>query len=166
MQFTDQFVAEIILLILVPVIAGPLVTRAAGARARRGGATPAKVRALESVITIAWVAIAAVGVSVTLGTFSFLSTLTFSAIGGVAVALALQTVLQNFVSGLILLQNRFLRVGDVVQFSGLKGTVTALGPVTTVLRLEDGSLAFVSNANLLSGPLVNLSAAKRLAGEY
>lgn len=106
------------------------------------------------------------GLSATLGSISFLSTLTFSAIAGVAVTLALQTTLQNLVAGLLLLQHRFLRLGDEVQFSGLKGSVVGFGLVTTVLKLSDGNLAFVSNANLLSGPLVNFTAAQRLTGEY
>ena len=167
MSLTDsELILDAILLILVPVVVGPFLARWAGNRAKRTGATPAKVRGIEILITVAWVAIAAVGVSVTLGPISFLSTLTFSAIAGIAITLALQTTLQNLVSGIILLQHRFLRVGDLVQFSGMKGKVVGFGLVTTVIKLDDGSLAFVSNSNLLSGPLINFTAAKRLAGEY
>jgi len=166
-SLTDsEIVIDAVLLILIPVVVGPLLARAAGNRAKRAGATPAKVRGIEILITVAWVAIAAVGVSITLGPISFLSTLTFSAIAGIAVTLALQTTLQNLVSGIILLQHRFLRVGDQVQFSGMKGTIVGFGLVTTVIKLDDGTLAFVSNSNLLSGPLINFTAAKRLAGEY
>lgn len=162
----DQFVLEIALLIVGPVAVGPLVSKWAGNAAKRRGATPARVRGISITITVIWVAILAVGLSATLGRVSFLSTLTFSAIAGVAVTLALQTTLQNLVSGVILLQRGFLRLGDAVQFSGLRGTVVSFGLVTTVLKLDDGTLAFVSNSNLLSGPLLNRTAATRLAGEY
>jgi small-conductance mechanosensitive channel len=161
-----EFVLEVLLFILVPGIAGPLIARWAGNREKRAGGSPARVRGVQVLITIAWVALVAIGISATLGPISFLSTLTFSAIAGIAVTLALQTTLQNLVSGIILLNNRFLRVGDLVQFGGMKGGVVGFGLVTTVIKLEDGTLAFVSNSNLLSGPLINFTAGRRLAGEY
>ena len=163
---SDVFVLDVVLLILVPGIAGPLLARWAGSRAKGRGRSPARVRGVQILITVVWVVLVVVGVSVTLGPISFLSTLTFSAIAGIAVTLALQTTLQNLVSGIILLQHRFLRVGDQVQFSGMKGKVVSFGLVTTVIKLDDGSLSFVSNSNLLSGPLINFTASKRLAGEY
>jgi len=162
----SQFALDVLLLILVPGVAGPLIARWAGNRAKRSGSTPAKVRGIQILITVVWVAIVVVGISVTLGPLSFLSTLTFSAIASIAVTLALQTTLQNLVSGILLLQRRFIRVGDHVLFGGMKGTVVSFGLVTTVLKLEDGNLAFVSNSSLLSGPFVNYTAASRLAGEY
>lgn len=163
---SSRFIIEIVCLVLVPAIVGPLLARTATRRAKRSGSTPARVRGLEVLITVAWVAVVVVGLSLTLGSISFLSTLTFSAIAGIALTLALQTTLQNFVSGMLLLQRRFLRVGDVVQLSGIKGAVVGFGLVSTVIRLSDGNLAFVSNSNLLSGPLINYNAAERLAGEY
>ncbi|HZY69499.1 MAG TPA: mechanosensitive ion channel domain-containing protein [Thermoplasmata archaeon] len=166
MQVDAFLAAEFLGLVIVPAIAGPLLTRWAAARSKRAGSTPARVRGIEVLITIAWIAIVAVGLSATLGSISFLSTLTFSAIAGVAVTLALQTTLQNFVAGILLLQHRFLRLGDIVQFGGVKGSIVGFGLVTTVIKLSDGTLAFVSNSNLLSGPLVNLSAGDRLSGEY
>ena len=162
----DELVLEVVLFIFVPCIAGPLIARWAGNREKRAGRTPARVRGVQILITIVWVAIVAIGISVTLGPISFLSTLTFSAIAGIAVTLALQTTLQNLVSGVILLNNRFLRVGDEVQFGGLKGTVVGFGLITTVIKAEDSTLVFVINSNLLGGPLIKITAAKRLSGEY
>jgi small conductance mechanosensitive channel len=163
---TEQFVLDLVFWVLVPAIAGPLIARWAGRRATRAGRSPARVRGIEVIVTIAWVSVLAAGLTVTLGGVSFVSTLTFSAIAGIAVTLALQTTLQNLVSGMILLQNRVLRVGDAVQFSGIKGRIAGIGPITTVIKLEDGTLAFVSNSNLLSGPLLNTTASGRFAGEY
>lgn len=162
----DQLVLEVVFLIILPVVLGPFLTQWAGAREKRLGATPARVRGLRVLITVVWVALLALGLFLVLGPISFLSTLTFSAIAGIAVTLALTTTLQNLVAGLILLEQRSLRVGDLVQFSGTKGKVVSFGLVTTVIKLEDGTLAFVSNSNLLGGPLVNFTAPRRLSGEY
>lgn len=162
----DALLVDLVVLVVLPGVAGSLAARWAGGWAKRSGASPAKVRGIQIAITVLWVVLVVVGLSVTLGPISFLSTLTFSAIAGIAVTLALQTTLQNLVSGVILLQHRFLRVGDSIQFSGMKGSVVGFGLVTTVIKLDDGTLAFVSNSNLLSGPLINHTASQRLAGEY
>ena len=116
--------------------------------------------------TIVWVAVAVFGISTAIGPVSVLSTLTVSAIASIAVTLALQTTLQNLVAGFILLRNSFLRVGDSVTISGIKGTVVEVGLVDTVLRTEDGTLVFMANSTLLSGPLLNATASQRLQGEY
>ena len=164
--WNDQWVLDVIFLILVPLIVGPLLSTWWGNREKRLGVTPARVRAVRIFVTVAWISIVAIGISVTLGPINFLSTLTFSAIAGIAVTLALQTTLQNFVAGILLLQHRFLRVGDIVQFLGVTGTVVSFGLVTTVIKQPDGTLVFVSNSNLLAGPMINRTAGQRLSGEY
>jgi small conductance mechanosensitive channel len=153
-------------LVILPAAAGPLLARWACNRAKRSGLSPAFVRGLRGLCTVAWVSLVLAGLLVILGPPPFLSTLTITGIAGVTVSLALQTTLQNLVAGLMLHSRRFLRPGDVVQFNSISGTVVGLGPVSTVIRLEDGTLAFVSNANLLGGPLINRTASTRLSGEY
>lgn len=157
---------DLLLGVAVPAAVGLPLAKWIGPELRRHGTTPLGVRVARVVVTIVWVSIATTGLEIGFGPFSFLSTLTISAIGGIAATLALQTTLQNMVAGYILLRRGFLHVGDAVSVSGIKGTVAGLGLVTVVLRTEDGTLAFVSNSNLLSGPFLNYSATKRLGSEY
>jgi len=103
---------------------------------------------------------------VAFGPLTVTSGLTFSAVVGLAATLALQTTIGNVFAGVILLRDRVLRLNDIIQIGGITGQVVRLGLVTTWLRLDDGSLASVSNSNLLTGPLVNRSTAERLKGEY
>jgi small-conductance mechanosensitive channel len=124
------------------------------------------VRALRILLTIGWAAVVAVGLSVSFGPVPLLSTLTVSAIAGIAVTLALQTTLQNLISGFLLLRRRFLRYGDLLLISGVKGTVVSIGLVNCVLRTPEGTLVLVSNSTLLAGPLQNYTAGERLSGEY
>ncbi len=161
-----RFVEILVLLVAVPLIVGPLLARWAGDRAKRRGSSPAMVRGVRSLITIAWIAVVGLGLTLSFGPIPFLSTLTFTAVGGIALTLALQTTLQNIVSGFLLQRRGFLHLRDQVEFGGTKGTVVSLGLVTTVMKLENGTLVFVSNSNLLAGPLVNRTATDRLAGEY
>jgi small-conductance mechanosensitive channel len=94
------------------------------------------------------------------------SGLTFSAIIGLAATLALQTTLGNIVAGFILLQDRTLRMNDVITVGSITGRVVRIGLVTVWLRLDDGNVASMSNSTLLSGPMINRSAKDRLKGEY
>lgn len=163
---TDTVVLDVVLFIAVPALAGYLLTRWAGDTAKHRGWPPLRVRTLRVIITIVWVAIVVAGTAATVGSFSFLSALTVSAIAGIAITLALQTTLQNILAGFILIQQRFLHLGDQVQIGGVKGTVVGIGLVAVVVKTETGALAMVSHSNLLAGPLVNFTAAQRLSGEY
>lgn len=165
MDPTVEMYVGVLLIVLSPV-AGLLATKGVGNALKRRSETPLLVRLLRLAITAVWVSLTIVGVDLAFGGASFLPTLTFSAIAGVAVTLALQTTLQNILAGFILLRARFLRLGDVVALGGVSGSVVSIGVVSVVLRLDNGALAIVSNSNLLSGPLVNFTAATRLAGEY
>ena len=166
MLFGEPLYLDLLLLVAVPAAVGLPLSKWIGPALRRRGSTPLGVRVTRIFVTVVWVSIATTGLEIGLGPFSFLSTLTVSAIGGIAVTLALQTTLQNMVSGYILLRRGFLHVGDAVSVSGIKATVAGLGLVTVVLKTEDGTLVFVSNSSLLSGPFLNYTATKRLEGEY
>jgi small-conductance mechanosensitive channel len=58
-----------------------------------------------------------------------------------------------------------LRLDDMIQFSGVKGRVVRIGLVTTWLKTDDGTIATVTNSNLLAGPMLNYSAQARLDHE-
>ena len=157
---------EAVIAVAVTLTAGYVLARAAATRLRDRGAPPASVRGARVGITVVAVAIAAVTSLSLVGPISLISGLTFSALIGLAATLALQTTLANIIAGFILLQERMLRVNDTITVSGITGRVVQIGLVTVWLRLDDGSVASVSNANLLSGPLINRSAKDRLKGEY
>jgi small conductance mechanosensitive channel len=150
----------------VILVLGLALSRAAARRLVVRGAPPTSVRGARAAITLITLAIAAVTAFSLVGPISLVTGLTFSAIVGLGVTLALQTTLANIIAGFILLQNRMLRVNDTITVSGITGRVVQIGLVTVWLRLDDGNVASVSNANLLSGPLINRSAKDRLKGEY
>jgi len=126
----------------------------------------AAVRWARIAISLTGLLLAAAVLFVAFGPLTIASGLTLSAVVGLAATLALQTTIGNVIAGFILLRDRMLRLNDHIQIGGASGTVVRLGLVTTWLRLEDGSLASVSNSNLLSGPLINKSTGDRLEGEY
>ncbi len=150
----------------VLVLGGYFLARAAAVWFRDRGAPPHSVHTIRLTITLIGVALAAATLFIALGPLTVLSGLTLSAIIGLVVALALQTTIANLIAGAILLQDRVLRLHDQIQIGSMSGTVVQLGLVTVWLRLDDGTLAVVSNSTLLAGPFRNRSVGDRLKGEY
>jgi potassium efflux system protein len=73
----------------------------------------------------------------------------------VGVGFGLQNIINNFVSGLILLFERPVKVGDVIQVGDAAGVVQRIGIRAIVLRAGDGSELIVPNGNLISNRVTN-----------
>ncbi|MCY4133816.1 MAG: mechanosensitive ion channel [bacterium] len=78
-------------------------------------------------------------------------------LGGLVLALALQKLVENFFSGLILQARRPFRVGDTVLLGDHLGVAADIDSRTTVLRGLDGSAVRVPNSEVAAGPIVNLT---------
>jgi small-conductance mechanosensitive channel len=74
---------------------------------------------------------------------------------GVGIGFGLQNVVNNFVSGLILLFERPIRVGDKVQVGELSGTVKDIGMRASIVATWEGAEVIVPNADFISSEVVN-----------
>jgi small-conductance mechanosensitive channel len=81
---------------------------------------------------------------------------------GVGIGFGLQNVVNNFVSGLILIFERPIHVGDAIELENLIGTVKQIGIRASTVRTFDGADVIVPNADLISGRLVNWTLSDRL----
>jgi potassium efflux system protein len=82
----------------------------------------------------------------------------FSALS-VGIGFGLQTMVNNLVSGLILLGERSIRVGDFIALpSGDQGVVEDMSMRSTRIRTPDGTLILMPNSALVEGSVSNLSA--------
>ena len=73
----------------------------------------------------------------------------------VGIGFGLNTVVNNFVCGLILMIERPIQLGDTVELSGTTGKVREIGIRTTVLTTFEGADVMVPNGMLLSDKLIN-----------
>ena len=74
---------------------------------------------------------------------------------GVGLGFGLQNIVNNFVSGLILLFERPIHVGDTVEVGGLVGMVRRIGARSSTVVTYQGAEVIVPNSNLLSNQVIN-----------
>ena len=157
--------AELAVSLGIVIIVGSLLSRFIISIARRAGAskqTDSSIRDLMGVIVL----LVALGVVSTVSGFSsYFTALTISGVAGLAASLALQNTLSNIISGILMLRDGVVHVGDDIQYGGpggLRGEVIRLSLRSTWLRTSDGHIAVIGNSNLSAGPILNHSATGRL----
>jgi potassium efflux system protein len=80
---------------------------------------------------------------------------------GVGVGFGLQNIVNNFISGLILIVERPILPGDTVQIDTLYGEVKRIGLRSSTVRTWEGAEVIVPNGNLISSQVVNWTLSDR-----
>ncbi len=93
--------------------------------------------------------------------FNVTAFLTGLGIIGFTIGFALQNVMQNFVSGIILLMQQPFKVGDEIRVLDFDGVVLQINLRTTEMRALDGRIVILPNADVISHPIVNYTRAHR-----
>jgi small-conductance mechanosensitive channel len=88
--------------------------------------------------------------NVPLAAFTFIS-------GAVAIGVGFgaQAIINNFISGWILMGERPIRIGDVLEFQGMLGKVEAINTRSTLIRRIDGVHIVTPNSFLLENTVTN-----------
>jgi small-conductance mechanosensitive channel len=74
---------------------------------------------------------------------------------GIGIGMGLQNVVNNFVSGIILIFDGSLQIGDEIEVSGKTGKVKEIGLRASTLSTADGAEVIIPNGNILSQNIVN-----------
>lgn len=74
---------------------------------------------------------------------------------GVGIGLGLQNIVSNFVSGIILIFDKTLRIGDIVELSDKRGRVKEIGIRASTLLTDDGAEVIIPNGAILSNNIIN-----------
>ncbi len=119
----------------------------------------------EAISTIASYFFAIIGFVIILQINGFnLSSLAVVAGGlGIGIGFALQEIIQNFISGLVILFNRIIKINDFVEFGdgeseyylNMKGTITKISPLFTIMKTKDGGNLIIPNSYLVERPILN-----------
>jgi len=111
----------------------------------------------QSAITLINYTIYALGVVMAATALGLQSTQLAVVIGALSLGIGfgLQTIVNNFVSGLILIFERPITVGDIVQTATHWGRVSRIGIRASVIRSFDGAEIVVPNGDLIAKELIN-----------
>jgi len=82
---------------------------------------------------------------------------------GVGIGFGLQTIVNNFVCGLIMLFERPVKVGDAIELGGQQGKIKKVGLRATVVQTYDNSEIVVPNSDLITSQVTNWTLAESLS---
>jgi small-conductance mechanosensitive channel len=113
----------------------------------------------DSITTISGYVIWSIGILIALNAFGFNATSLTVVLGalGVGLGFGLQAIFNNFVSGVILLFERPIQVGDDIEVNGLWARVQKINVRSTVVQTYDNASIIIPNSDLISAQVTNWS---------
>ncbi len=113
----------------------------------------------DSITTISVYVLWSIGILIALTAFGFNATSLTVVLGalGIGLGFGLQNIFNNFISGIILLFERPIQVGDDIEVNGLWGQVRKINVRSTVVQTYDNASLIIPNADLISTQVTNWS---------
>jgi small-conductance mechanosensitive channel len=141
-------------------IASKIANRIQATLVTRGHIVETQARMLRN-----WLMIV-VGLLLAIGTLSFLGIpiTVFAFFGGalaIGIGFGMQTLIKNFISGIIVLAERKIRVGDVIDVDGIRGIVVEVNTRSSVVRSADDEETMIPNSIFLENRVTNLTLSSR-----
>lgn len=84
-------------------------------------------------------------------------------VGTLAISFALKDIIENWISGLLIISGKTYKLGDIIQVGDNKGVVTEISLRTTKLKTYDRREIIIPNSLLLKDRIINLTDGKKEA---
>jgi small-conductance mechanosensitive channel len=157
LRISVLLVLKAVLIVAILVWIALALARVIDASLQRASALSPSVRALSSNLArIALVSVALL-IGLDLVGIDLTAFAVFSGAVGVGLGFGLQKIVSNFISGIILLLERSIKPGDVIEIGDTFGSVTYLGARYASVRGRDGKEYLIPNENLITNQVVNWS---------
>jgi len=78
-------------------------------------------------------------------------------VGALVIGFALKDIIENWVSGIIIISGKTYTIGDVIRIGNLTGTVTDISLRTTKLKTYDRNEIIIPNSVLMKEKIINLT---------
>ena len=79
-------------------------------------------------------------------------------IAGVAIGFAAQTSVSNLISGLFVVTDKAMKIGDFIDVGGISGTVDEVGIISVKIHTLDNQMIRIPNSTIINSNLKNFSA--------
>jgi len=145
-----------LIFVVVAFVLSRLVTRALDRARARAHRSAAALYLLQKLLGYG-IIIAGVMLGLSAAGLNLSSLAVFAGAIGIGVGLGLQGVVKEFVSGLFLIFDRMVSIGDYVELEegGVRGLVAEIGPRATRIRTNDNVNVLVPNSHLIEKPVTN-----------
>lgn len=153
-EFTVGMLILVPVLFLIAIWLLKVISRIIPKLLIKNGATPDAVQFINRVVQILVLVVVVITtldiLEVPLTAFAFVS-------GAVAIGVGFgaQTIINNFISGWILMWERPIRIGDTLEVNDTRGRVEAINTRSTRIRRVDGVHMLVPNSQLLENTVIN-----------
>lgn len=154
---TGASVVTFLVIILASFWVSRVVQQIATRVLTRGGLSQEKTLATSRRLLHYVVLIVGFGVALQSIGISLATVFAAGAVAAVAIGFALQNILQNFVSGLILLGERSIRETDILEVEGTIVRVVKMGARATVARTREDEELIIPNSILVQSTVKNLT---------
>lgn len=146
-------VIEVIVALVVTYLIAKLVARALEKIFER---TPFSEDVERLIVRASKYAVYIIGVLATISVSGFDLTSVIIGLGAfsIAISFAMSTVVQNFVSGVLVQADKAFKVGDEIKVQTFEGKVVKISVRTTVIENKDGDTIFIPNSIFITNPVI------------
>ncbi len=151
----DNWIAGLVIIVIFWIIAKMSASAAREAIMKKKG-EDVHESSLLLVERITIITILVIGIAIAFA----INGLNFTAIIGalsLGIGFALKDIIGNFISGVIMLTQDRIRIGDLIKIGDILGTIVSIDVRATVLQSVDGTEVVIPNQNMLSETLVSFS---------